>query len=182
MKRDGGYLLLCPLEQSFPRVDVQRLGSTIAQHSETGDMFLDAAGNIARVAGLDALAQDIRSALSMQRGENVFNPDAGMRFFEYFEDFNGSPWLGWLMTLDVIRQASIPYTNKFMPRQSTPLRCVTRIKSFELLSETPINNRLPVRVDFEVQGLGSLQQEFSIYMPTKAEMDERARLLAQRSF
>lgn len=181
-KQDDGYSLLCPVQESFPRVDVQNLGSRSAEHPETNDMFLDAKGNIARVAGLDALKQGIRSALSMQRGENVFNPDAGTRFYEYFENFKGSPWLGWLMTLDVIRQASIPYTNKFIPRPSTPLQCVSRVRSFELLSETPVESRVSVRVDFELQGLGPWQQELSIYMPTKTQMDERARRLAQRSF
>jgi hypothetical protein len=103
-----------------------------------------------------------------------------MRFFEYFENFKGSPWIGLLMTLDVIREAAIPFTDRATNKQSTPLQCVTRVRRFELLSETPINNRLPVRVDFEVQGLGRWQRDLSIYMPTREQMDERARILAQR--
>jgi len=67
-----------------------------------------------------------------------------------------------------------------MNRLDTPLRCVTRVHSFELLSETPKENRLPVRVDFDVQGLGCWQHDLSIYMPTKEQMEERARLLAER--
>jgi hypothetical protein len=68
-----------------------------------------------------------------------------------------------------------------MNRQDTPLRCVARISSFELLSEIPKENRLPVRVDFDAQGLGRWQRDLSIYLPTKEQMDERARLLAERS-
>jgi len=37
-----------------------------------------------------------------------------------------------------------------------------------------------VRVDLEVQGLGRWQHDLSIYMPTKEQMIERARLLASR--
>jgi hypothetical protein len=180
-KQADGFALLCPIELGFPRVDVQNLGSTMAQHPVTNDIYVEN-GSIARVAGLAALPQIIRSALSMQRGESVFHPNAGMRFIEYFEEFKGSPWLSWLLTLDAVRQASIPFTDKFTHRQSTPLPCVARVRSFELLSETPTDNRLPVRVNFEVQGLGPWERELSIYMPTKEQMLERTKLLAERSF
>ena len=116
----------------------------------------------------------------MQRGENVFNPNAGMRFFEYFENFRGSHYLGWLMALDAVREAAITFTDTVMNTQSTPLQCVTRVRSFELLSETPVNNRLPVRINFEIQGLGPWERELSIYMPTKEQMIERTKLVAQR--
>lgn len=85
------------------------------------------------------------------------------------------------MKLDVIRQAAIPYRERVMNRQDTPLRWVTRVYGFELLSETPKGNRLPVRVDLDVQGLGRWQHDLSIYMPTKEQMTERNRLLASRT-
>ena len=179
MKQEAGLALLCPVEVGFPRVDVQNLGSTFALHPETNDWYV-LNGSLARVAGLDALPQNIQSALSMQRGENVFNPNAGMRFFEYFENFRGTHYLGWLMALDAVREAAIPFTDTVMNTQSTPLQCVTRVRSFELLSETPVNNRLPVRINFEIQGLGPWERELSIYMPTKEQMIERTKLVAQR--
>lgn len=181
-KQNDGYTLLCPVAPSFPRVDVQHLGSDMALHPETHDLYLDNKGNIARVSGLEYLPQIVQSLLSMQRGENVFAPTAGIRFFEYFEAFRGSPWLALLLTLDVIRQAAIPHRESIMNKEDTPLQCVTRVHSFELLSETPKENRLPVRVDFDVQGLGRWQRDLSVYLPTKEQMDERARLLAARSF
>lgn len=64
-------------------------------------MYVDKqTGNFARVAGLYALPQNVRTALSMQRGENVFAPDAGIRFFKFFEEYRGSPLLNQLLTLD----------------------------------------------------------------------------------
>jgi hypothetical protein len=44
--------------------------------------------------------------------------------------------------------------------------------------DTPTNNRLPVHVDLEVQGLGPWTRELSIYMPTAEQMAERAKMLA----
>jgi len=100
-----------------------------------------------------------------------------MRFFEHFETFKGSPWLALLLKLDVVRQAAISYTDSMLHTQNIPLRCVTRVHGLELLSEAPTENRLPVRVDLEVQGFGRWQRDLSIYMPTKDQMDKRAQLL-----
>jgi hypothetical protein len=180
-REDEGYTLLCPIAASIPRVNVQNLGSDMALHPETGDLYLGNNGSIARVSGVEYLPQKVQSVLSMQRGENIFAPAAGIRFFEYFEAFRGSPWLALLLTLDVIRQTAIPYTDGIISMQDTPLRCVTRVYSVELLSDAPKENRLPVRVDFEVQGLGRWQRDLSVYLPSKEQMDERARLLAERS-
>lgn len=176
-KQNDGYSLLCPVESSFSRVDVQDLGSSFALHPETRDWYADSTGNLARVSGLEYLPQKVQSLLSMQRNESVFSPTFGMRFFEYFETFKGSPWLALLLKLDVVRQAAIPYTDSMLHRQDTPLRCVTRVHGLELLSEAPNENRLPVRVDLEVQGFGRWQRDLSIYMPTKNQMDKRAQLL-----
>jgi hypothetical protein len=173
------HTLLCPIASGSPRIDAQNLGSSFALHPETNDWFADENNNLARVSGLAALPQYVRSALSMQRGENVFAPGAGVRFFEYLDQYAGSPWLDRLMTLDVIRQAAIPSEDAGQG-QRTPLQCVTRVHSFELLSLTPENNLLPARADFEVQGVGRWQNELSIYMPTREVMAERAKLIADR--
>ena len=177
-RNDGGYSLFCPVAASFPRVDVQDLGSSFAHHPETGDWYADGKENLARVSGLEYLPQKVRSLLSMQRHESVFDPGFGMRFFEYFETFKGSPWLPLLLKLDVVRQAAIPYTDSILQKQDTPLRCISRVYGLELLSDTPKENRLPIRLDLEVQGLGRWQHDLSIYLPTKEQMEKRAKLLA----
>jgi hypothetical protein len=179
IKQRGGYRLLCPVAPSFPRTNVQSLGSDLALHPDTDDLYLDAMGQIARVSGLDYLPQKVRTLLSMQRGESVFSPSFGVRFFEYFEAFRGSPWLDLLLKLEVVRQASIPFTDDLTGQQHTPLRCVTHVRQVELLAETPNQKKLPVRVDFEVQGIGPWQKEFSIYMPTTEQMAERAKMLTR---
>jgi hypothetical protein len=72
-------------------------------------------------------------------------------------------------------------TNAVPPReQYTQLQCVTRVLDFELLSETPAaNNRLPMRVAFELQGVGLWERDLQIYMPTKEQMDKQAKLQAE---
>jgi hypothetical protein len=120
----------------------------------------------------------IARRFTLQRGESPFDPGFGIRFFEYFETHRDSPWLGLLMKLDVIRQAAIPYKD-VLKRQYTPLQCVTRVNNVELLSEAPRNNRLPIRVDFIVQGIGVWQRDLSVYMPTKEQMADQAALRAR---
>jgi hypothetical protein len=179
-KHIDGYSLVCPIAPSFPRIDAQELGTDWALHSETGDLYLDGNRCIALVSGLKALPQRVQSVLSMQRGESPMNPAFGIRFFEYFEAYRGSPWLGLPMKLEVIRQAAIPYTDT-LKRQYTQLQCVTRVNRIELLSETSPNNWLPVHVDFNVQGVGAWQRDLSVYMPTKEQMDKQAALRAETS-
>jgi hypothetical protein len=180
-KERDGYGLLCRIASSFPRIDAQQLGTDFAMHSETGDLYVDGKRCIATVSGLDALPHKIQSVLSMQQGESPMHPTFGIRFFEYFEAFRGSPWLDLLLKLEVVRQTAIPYTDSVLKRQYTPLQCVTRVKHLELLSEVPKNNRMLARVDLDVQGVGPWQRDLSIYMPTREQMDKLAKLRAERS-
>ena len=178
-KTGGEILLACPIAPVAPRLDVHKIGSMSAMHPETNDMYVKD-GQIARVSGLEAFPQVLRSALSMQRGENAFAPRAGVRFFEYFEDFKGSPWLSRLMMLDVVREASISTPNVPGQGSRTPLPSITRVRNFELLSDIPNANRLPVRAVFDLQGFGLWEGQLSVYMPTREEMEERQRIVAQR--
>jgi hypothetical protein len=177
-KQAGGFSLLCPVAPGARRVDAQKIGSGFAAHPETNDLHLDEKGGIARVAGIDYLPQRVREVLSMQRGESPFFPTFGMRFFEYFEAYRGTPWLDLLFKLDVVRQASIPFKDGSMGRVHTPLQCVTRVRNVELLADMPTKNRLPVRVDFDVQGIGPWTRELSVHVPTAEQMADRAKILA----
>lgn len=177
MKQADGYSLLCPVAPGAPRVDAQKIGS-LAAHPETDDLYFDERGGIARVAGVDYLPQLVCQVLSMQRGESPFSPTFGMRFFEYFEAYRGTPWLDLLFKLDVVRQASIPFKDRPTGRIHTPLQCVTRVRNVDLLADMPTKNRLPVRVDFDVQGVGPWTRELSIYVPTAEQMAEGAKMLA----
>jgi len=177
-KQADGYSLLCSVAQGAQRVDAQKIGSGLAAHPESEDLYLDKSNSIARVSGVDYLPRRVREVLSMQRGESPFYPTFGMRFFEYFEAYRGSPWLDLLFKLDVVRQASIPFKDELTGRTHTPLQCVTRVRNVDLLADSPTKNRLPVRVDFDVQGVGPWTRELSIYVPTVEQMAERAKMRA----
>jgi hypothetical protein len=90
---------------------------------------------------------------------------------------DGSPWLDLLFKLDVVRQASIPFKDTITRRVQTPLQCVTRVRSVDLLAHTPTQNWLPIRVALDVQGIGPWTHELSIYVPTAAQMAQ----IAERS-
>jgi hypothetical protein len=112
-------------------------------------------------SGAAALPQSVRQCLSLHLCESPFNPDYGGRLAEYFHLFRGTPYLAALFKLEVIRQAAIPYANGMTGRSETPLHCVERVLSVELLSDTAENGRLPVRFAFEVNGVGRWEQEVS---------------------
>ncbi len=171
-KAEKGYLLQCRVAPGFPRVQVQQLGSQWDLSADTNDLYLDKEGQIARVSGEAALLPHVRSCLSLLRGEAVFHRDFGTRFAEYFEAFGNSPWLQQLFKLEVIRQSAIPYHDDAMKREYTPLQCVNRVLSVEILAAAPENERLPIRVDLEVNGIGSWQNDFPIVMPSKATLEK----------
>lgn len=172
-KEGGVYTLRCAVDPAFVRTPADRLGSDLALHPETGDPFVNKKGDIARVGGLDALPQKVKSMLSMQRGESLFAPDAGARFFEYFTEFRGSPWLSLLLKLDVIRLAAIPYQD--LGRTYTPLQCVTRVRNVELLADAPENKKLPIRLELDVAGVGPWDRDIDVFMPSAEETEKRAR-------
>lgn len=91
-----------------------------------------------------------------------------MRFFEYFDEFRGLPWLDLILKLDVVRQASIPSRDCSMKRQYTPLRCVKRVHDVELLAANPTDNRIPMRIVLDVQDVGKCVRELPIFIPTAA--------------
>jgi hypothetical protein len=184
-KSGDGYIVRCPVAPSFPRIEAQRLGSDFAISPKTNDLYLDAKGHIARVSGVDALPQKVRSCLSLQRGESPFHGDYGVRLAQYFEAFQGSPWLGQLLKLEAIRQAAIPYHDALQKRDYTPLHCVERVWAIEALADAPEKQWLPVRVDFKVRGLGRWQHELSICVPSAeslAKIQERRKTFAALGF
>src|SRR3546814_4830435 len=107
----------------------------------------------------------------MQRGESSSHQRFGMRFFEYFRSYSGSPWLDLLFRLDIIRQAAIPYEDTVMGRHYTPLQCVTRVHTVERLLDKPVANRLSVRLRHRCQWTGYLGVENPcVYMPTAEQI------------
>jgi hypothetical protein len=172
-KEGSGFRLLCPVLPSFPRVDVQNLGSDMALHPETGDIYADK-GGIARVSGLAYLPQKVQTLLSLQQGESPFHPTFGVRFFEYLQTYKQSAWLDRLLMLEVVRQASIPFEDALNKRLDTPLRCVTHVRGLEVLSDIPVKQRIPMRIELDVQGLGRWQGDVRVFIPTQEQMERQA--------
>jgi len=113
------------------------------------------------------------------RGQS--SEDVGLRKSDAGLDLGLVAWLVGARRQDA-RQASavsIPCKNGTTGQMHTPLQCVTRVRKAELLADMPTKNRLPVRVDFEVQGIGPWTRELSIYVPTAEQMAERAKMLGE---
>ena len=166
-RTERGYQVRCSVAPSSPRTAAQQLGSQWAISPKTNDLFVEN-GQIARVSGLPSLPQVVTSCFSMLRGESPFHPDYGTRLAEYYDAFLESPWLGQLLKLEAIRQAAIPYHDEVLDVHYTPLRCVEQVVSVDVLAEAPEGKRLPIKVAFEVKGVGRWDRELSIFMPSPA--------------
>jgi hypothetical protein len=159
-ERAGGYIVRCPVLPGADRIRAADLPEDFAlsdNHDRTAR-----SGTIAMVSGLEALPQRVRTCLSHQKGEGPFHRDFGTRFAEYYSLLSGSPWFERFLKLEVIRQAAIPYTDTILNRQYTPLQCVERVFGIEILAKDPTKNWLPIRVDFDVKGVGRWQHDLSV--------------------
>lgn len=165
----NGYLVRCPIEASFIRTPIQNFPSSLASSEETGDLYLRN-GGIARVRGIEAFPQRLREALSMLRGESPMHLNYGSRLQEYYWRFSGGNLLVPMLTLDIIRQASIPYDSATPPH--TPLISVDRVRSVTPLQPEPENGRLMMRLDIDVHGLGRGQYDVSVLMPDEEKTRE----------
>ena len=163
IKDNDGYLASFPVFQSFPRLSAADLGSDLAL-SNDDDLVLSN-GDIAFVSGVDALPQKIRLVLSIQEGQSLFNRGFGTRLGYYYEAFRSSAWLERLFKLEVIRQASIPYRDTALMRDYTPLQCVEHVLGVEVLADQPIHQKLLIRVELDVKGLGRWQREIELFLP-----------------
>jgi hypothetical protein len=179
-----GYLISCTVAPPFSRTDVHELGSRWAISPETSDLYVKN-GQIARVSGLAALPDSVRSCLSLQRGESPFHPDYGVRIANFFDAFRDSPWLAQLLKLEVVRQASIPYYDNLLNREYTPLQCVERVRNIETVAEESKTGWIRVRVDFDVLGVGRWQYQLSICVPSTVELETiegRLKMFASMGF
>ncbi len=163
-KEGNRYVVKCPVATSASRVAAKDLPSDFSVSPETGDMYLEN-GSLARVSGVASLPQKLRQCFSHMKGESMFPRDFGSRLQEYFWRYRGSPWLESMLKLDIIRLAAIPYPDEVMKRQHTPLFCVERVWSIKLLAAEPQEDRISIRLDLEINGVGRSEYEVSVLMP-----------------
>jgi hypothetical protein len=174
-RNGSAFDVVFPIHASFARTQAQRVGSSMALSSETDDLFIEN-GKIARVSGLAALPQNLQTSLGLAMGESPFHSRWGTRISLFYRDFGKSVWLNRLIKMEIIRLASIPQDNRMNNSTHTPLLCVDRVRDVEVLAEGPANQRLPVRIVLDVNGVGRWQHDISIFIHT----DEQLGKVAQR--
>lgn len=162
-KFTGHYEVTFTVAPAFKRVKAQDLGTTFAE-GDDGDIFIRD-GNIAMISGVESLPQKIRSCLSLAQGESFFDPQFGSRISEYLEMFKETPsLLNQLLKLEVIRLSSIPYNDGPVSGVYTPLKCVNRVNHISLSTVIPVENKIPISFDFEVEGIGVWNEELLIFI------------------
>lgn len=158
----GGFQLSCPILGRFARKRAQDLEREFALN-DAHDICASGE-NWTVVSGLGALAQRIKSTLSLIRGESPMSPTAGTRIVEHFTVFNDSSLLADLVKLETIRAACIPYVDTILHKPPTTLLgCVQSVRSVEQLSSEPVARWLRFRFVLEVEGVDGLwEQDISV--------------------
>lgn len=156
-------LITVPINPSSPKIDVNRLPMDLALGDDHDLLFVN--GGIARVSGLDALPQKIKTCLSASKGESWFAPTFGTRIREYTIDFFGSAWLPRLIKLEAIRMASIPYADALgISAPVPPLRCVKKIIAVDQIDSEGRDGWFKFRFQLDIEGLGEWVSEIPIFI------------------
>ncbi|MGY2176708.1 hypothetical protein [Pseudomonas azotoformans] len=163
-KSDNELVIKVGVRVSFPRIDAHRLPMSLALNDEH-DLFVTN-GQFARVSGLDALPQNIKTCMSTIRGEVFYAPTYGTRMREYSNEFLGSPWLPKLIKLECIRMASIPYVDRSgLSASSTPLKAVRRVLNVDQISTEGDGDWFAFNFHLEVEGIGPWTAEIKLFIP-----------------
>ena len=162
-KAGASVELVCAVEESFPRVDANRLGSTLGTNGANDLHVVN--GSLAMVSGSDSLPQRIKESLSMLQGESPLHPRAGSRLKEYFDAFEDSPWLQRWVKLEVIRLACIPYRDIILNKEYTSLQSVLHVNDVKQVDATRTGDWLKFRFSLDVQGVGLWEREIEIFVP-----------------
>jgi hypothetical protein len=120
---------------------------------------------LAVVSGLDALPQRIKEGLSMMRGESPFHPKAGSRIKEYYDAFEGTPWLQRWVKMEVIRLACVPYQDDVLHTEYTPLQSVLHVDDVRQVGGERTGDWIPFHFSLTVSGVGRWERDISICVP-----------------
>jgi hypothetical protein len=179
---DGGIEFTCEVAPPAERIAVERLPSTWAVSSKTGDMFAER-GAIARTSGAGSLPQMLQSSMSLVRGESHWDLDAGAEFSDYLIGFRDSPWLPRLFMLETIRLASVARKAVLFKdrKPSTPLQCVDRVRELEILDRVPKDRRVRVRLALDLHGAGPWSGEVAVLVLDEEPLRERRAAMASQN-
>jgi hypothetical protein len=173
-KSHGDLFVTCRVVSSVVRRNVFSLPADIESSEEDND-FVIRNGDIAMISGLAAFPQRLRLTLSVQKGEMIFDPQLGVRFQEYFELFDGTPWLPGLIKLDVIRHACVPFHDDINNIEYTMLWCVSRVHSVEMLGIETRKDWQLVRFKLDLKGVGPWEKDIPLYLPFSDGTDLKIR-------
>ena len=101
----------------------------------------------------------------MMRGESPLHPKAGSRIKEYYDAFEGSPWLQRWVKMEVIRLACIPYQDDVLRSEYTPLQSVLHVDDVRQVDGERTGDWVPFHFSLTVFGVGQWEQDISICVP-----------------
>ncbi len=101
----------------------------------------------------------------MMRGESPFHPTAGSRIKEYYDVFADTQWLQRWVKMEVIRLACIPYQDKILREEYTPLRSVLHVDGVQQVGSERAGDWITFRFLLTVSGIGRWEREIPICVP-----------------
>ncbi|MBB4039878.1 hypothetical protein GGR34_001525 [Microvirga flocculans] len=154
----SAYEVQFRLQQTAPRRDAT--AEAVGMCAETGRM----------ISGMDAYIQNFERALGMARGTWFARIRDGSDLSDLYWRYKDSPWFKRLAMMEMIRLSSIPSIKKCAHGPSTPFACVNRVNRVEVPTFELEGQRLNLRVEFDIEGLGPWSGELSVFISTPEQL------------
>jgi len=164
-KESAGYVVKAAVKPSAKRINVHHFPADLAL-GPTHDLSA-IGGGFGLVSGFDAFKQRLSTCLSTQKGEMWFHPSFGVRFAEYAHLYEGSVWLPHFIKMEVIRMASIPFSEPGSAPEAPPLQCIRRVHRVDATNHPRDDHWHPFHFELEIEGWGDWKGDVPIHFGTR---------------
>jgi hypothetical protein len=148
---------------------------TCAQRSHisaTSDVCGISAETGAMISGMEVLVQNIEHTLGMARGTWFANLEGGSDLSDLYWRYENSPWFARLAMMEMIRLSCLPCFRRNAKETAPPLACVNRVNRVEVPTFELVDQRLSIEVELDIEGLGPLAGDLSVFISTPKQLEE----------
>jgi hypothetical protein len=140
--------------------------------SATSDVCGICAETGAMISGMEVLVQNIEHTLGMARGTWFANLEGGSDLSDLYWRYENSPWFPRLAMLEMIRVSCLPCFRRNAKETAPPLACVNRVSRVEVPTFELVDQRLSIEVELDIEGLGPLAGDLSVFISTPKQLEE----------
>jgi hypothetical protein len=125
-----------------------------------------------RLNGLEAMASQFSSVLSLAHGTWFANLQSGSFISDYYYRYADSAWLSRLIMMEIVRLSFVPRKSRSAKKQVSPLAWVKRVNSVGTPTAELTDQYLSIHVDAELEGARNWSGRLLVFICTQEQLQE----------